>query len=145
VASINSFVGFETSGHLTIGRPMKVDRQEIAGCVAALREWLAMDHEARLQTYADRIDVILGELRSVPGIEAVRVSSIEQPAPVLRDGVRIRVAPGRSAEDVMERLQDGEPSIWVRTYGDFVNVSVAWLPEANVSLVARRLREALEA
>ena len=92
-----------------------------------------MDHEARLQVYADRIDVILSELRGVPGIEAVRVSSIEQPAPVLRDGVRIRVAPGRSAEDVMKRLQDGEPSIWVRTYGDFVNVSVAWLPEAQVA------------
>jgi L-seryl-tRNA(Ser) seleniumtransferase len=142
VASINSFVGFETSGYLTIGRPMKVDRQEIAGCVVALREWLAVDHEARLQTYADRIDVILRELRSVPGIEAVRVSEIEQPAPVMRDGVRIRVAPGR-ADDVMKRLQDGEPSIWVRTYGDFVNVSVAWLPEAQVGLVARRLREAL--
>ena len=103
-----------------------------------------MDHEARLQTYADRIDVILSELRGVPGIEALRVSSVEQPPPVLRDGVRIRVAPGRSADDVMMRLQDGEPSIWVRTYGDFVNVSVAWLPEAQVGLVARRLREALE-
>ena len=110
VASINSFVGFETSGYLTLGRPMKVDRQEIVGCVVALREWLAMDHEARLQTYADRIDVILRELRNVPGIEAVRVSEIEQPAPVLRDGVRIRVAPGRSAGDVMKRLQDGEPA-----------------------------------
>src|SRR3954469_24576605 len=90
-ASVNSFIGFETSGYLTLGRPMKVDRQEIAACVVALQEWLTIDHEARLQTYAERIDVILRELRDVPGIEAVRVSQIEQPAPVLRDGVRIRL------------------------------------------------------
>ena len=33
----------------------------------------------------------------------------------------------------MQRLQDGDPSIWVRTYGDYVNVSVAWLPDAHVA------------
>lgn len=143
VASINSFIGFETSGHLTMGRPMKVDRQEIAGCVVALREWLAMDHEARLQAYGERIDVILQELRGVPGIEPVRVSSVETPPPVLRDGVRVRLASPERASEVMQRLQDGEPSIWVRTAGAAINVSVAWLPEAHVALVARRLREEL--
>ena len=62
---------------------------------------------------------------------------------MLRDGVRIRVASASQAEAVMRALQDGDPSIWVRTYGEFVNVSVAWLPDAHVSLVARRLKEAL--
>jgi seryl-tRNA(Sec) selenium transferase len=124
---------------------MKVDRQEIAGCVVALREWLAMDHEARLLTYGERIDVILAELRGLPGVEAVRVSSVETPPPVLRDGVRVRVESATRAEAVMRRLQEGEPSIWVRTYGSYINVSVGWLPDELVGLVARRLREALQA
>jgi L-seryl-tRNA(Ser) seleniumtransferase len=56
VALVNSFIGFETSGYLTVGRAMKVDRQEIFATVVALREWLAMDHEARLLRYAEYSD-----------------------------------------------------------------------------------------
>ena len=146
VAAINSFIGFETSGYLTVGRPMKIDRQEIVAVVVALREWLAMDHEARLQTYGERIEVLLGELRRVPGIDAYRISERETPVPVLRDGVRVLFgsASAREAEEVVRTLREGEPSIWVRAEGGALNVSVAWLPEEQVSLVARRLRQALE-
>jgi hypothetical protein len=122
---------------------MKVDRQEIAGCVVALREWLATDHEARLQVYGERIDVILEALRGVPGIEAVRASAVETPPPVLRDGVLVRVASPERAALVATRLQEGEPSIWVRPSANVVPVSVAWLPDRHVALVARRLREEL--
>ena len=92
MVALNSFIGFETSGYLTIGRPMKVDRQEIVAVVVALREWLAMDHEARYQAYAERIEVILTALKAVPGLDAQRVSALEQPTPVIREGVRIRLA-----------------------------------------------------
>jgi L-seryl-tRNA(Ser) seleniumtransferase len=143
LALINSFVGFETSGSLTVGRPMKVDRQEIVGCVVALREWLSMDHEARLSRYGERIEVILQALRGIPGIEAFRISERETPIPVIRDGVRVMMPSAAAAAAVEQRLREGDPSIAVRTEGNAVNVSVAFFEDADLAPVAQRIREAL--
>ena len=143
VALTNSFIGFETSAYHTIGRPMKVDRQEIVACVVALREWFDMDHESRLNHYGERIDVILKELASVPGIEAYRISERETPIPVIRDGVRVLMPSPQAAQAIEAALRDGDPSIWVRTDGSAVNVSVAFFEDVHLGLIARRLREAL--
>jgi seryl-tRNA(Sec) selenium transferase len=143
VAAINSFIGFETSGHLTIGRPMKVDRQEIVATVVALREWLAMDHEDRLARYGERIDYILGALNGVKNVEAYRISEREQPRPVVRDGVRIVTGGVDTAAAVEERLRHGEPSIWVGREANLLNVSVAFFDDADLPVVAECLRDAL--
>jgi L-seryl-tRNA(Ser) seleniumtransferase len=143
VAFVNSFIGFETSGYLTIGRPMKVDRQEIVATVVALKEWLAMDHEARLIKYGERVDAILDALRGVPDIEAYRISERETPIPVIRDGARIILLSPEAAVAAEERLRDGEPSIWVRTEGKVINLSVAFFDDADLEIVASRLRQAL--
>ncbi len=94
LAATNGFVGFETSGTYTIGRPMKVDRQEIFACVVALREWLAMDHEARLSRYAADCETILNAVRGLPNLAAFRISDFEAPSPSTREGVRIVILPG---------------------------------------------------
>ncbi len=70
MVALNGFVGFETSAFRTIGRPMKVDRQEVVAAVVALREWLTLNHEERLLKYGERADVILAGLEGVAGIEA---------------------------------------------------------------------------
>jgi L-seryl-tRNA(Ser) seleniumtransferase len=143
LATINGFVGFETSGFLTIGRPMKVDRQEIVGAVVALREWLAMDHEARFACYGERIDLILDALRGVPGLKAQRISAVEVPAPTVRDGVRIDFDSEIRAAEVEAAVHDGEPGIFVRRYGPTLSVSVAFMNDGEAEIVARRLAEAL--
>ncbi|HLF71347.1 MAG TPA: hypothetical protein VI759_04275 [Dehalococcoidia bacterium] len=142
LVAVNSFIGFETSGYLTIGRPMKIDRQEIFALVEALREWLAMDHEGRLLRYGERCDLVLRELSGAGGVEAYRLTEREVPTPVVREGVRVLLK-GRSAESVAQALKDGEPSIWVRTEGESLIVSVAFCDDAEMALVARRLREVL--
>ena len=147
LVATNSFVGFETSGYYTLGRPLKVDRQEIVGLVVALREWLAMNHEERLLRYAARCDFLLDELRSVPGIEAFHVAERETPLPQFRDGVRILLdGAGKRAEEVFGRLRDGEPSVWVRIADEVanaINVSVAFFRDEDLEVVARRLQQAL--
>jgi L-seryl-tRNA(Ser) seleniumtransferase len=146
MAAINGFVGFETSGHHTNGRAMKVDRQEIAGCVTALREWLALDHEARFAAYGERIDVLLSAINGLPGVEAHRISERETPTPMLRDGLRLMLeSPGR-AEALVQGLRDGDPCIWARQddrLREGVNVSVAYLWDGDAEVVAKRLRELL--
>ncbi len=143
MAALNGFVGFETSGLHSFGRPMKVDRQEIFGCVVALREWLTMDHEARFQRYGERIDVLLAALRGLPGVEAYRISEHETPHPTIRDGVRVVLNSAPRAAEVVEALKQGEPCIWTRNDGSAINVSVAYLHDGDVEVVARRLREVL--
>jgi L-seryl-tRNA(Ser) seleniumtransferase len=146
LAMTNSFIGFETSGQLTVGRPMKVDRQEVFAVVVALREWLSMDHEERWLGYAERCDLLLRSLAGSPGVrEAYRISEREVPVPVVRDGVRLVLESEAAAQRVFERMRDGEPSIWVKAEDDHVNVSVAFCNDAEFEVVARRLREALEA
>jgi seryl-tRNA(Sec) selenium transferase len=143
VALTNSFVGFESSGYLTMGRAMKVDRQEIAATVVALREWLAMDHEARFSLYAERIEVLLSELGRVDGADIYRISERETPAPVQRDGVRIDFDDEARSIAVETALRDGDPCIWVKREGATILVSVAFFGDDDLPLVTRRLREAL--
>ena len=145
LAAINGFVGFETSGTLTIGRPMKVDRQEIAGAVVALREWLAMDHEGRLARYGERIDAILAAVRGAPGLTARRISAIEEPLPTIRDGVRFEFASEIRAAEVETALLEGEPGIFVRRNANAFNLSVAFMNDGEAEIVARRLTEILRA
>jgi hypothetical protein len=80
----------------------------------------------------------------VPGIEAYRISERETPSASTREGVRIVVEPGASitADTVFEALRDGEPSVWVRTSGNQVQVAVGFLADGEAEIVARRLREA---
>jgi L-seryl-tRNA(Ser) seleniumtransferase len=145
VAAINSFIGFETSGSFTIGRPMKVDRQEIFASVVALREWLAMDHEARLSRYYADSETILEALRNLDGVKAFRISDVEAPSATTRDGVRIVLDAPALAEAVFEALRSGDPSVWVRIDANNVNVSVGFLQDGEAEIVARRLREVLGA
>jgi uncharacterized pyridoxal phosphate-dependent enzyme len=148
LVALNSFVGFETSDYHTLGRAMKVDRQEVFAVVAALREWLAMDHEARFLEYGERVDHVLRELKGVPVQQAYRISEREIPRPVIRDGVRFVMADAAAAQSVVAAMRQGETPIWVRIDDDqpnAVNVSVAFCTDSELEAVIGRLREVLTA
>lgn len=144
-AAMNGFVSFETNGLRTIGRPMKLDRQEIIACVVALREWFAMNHEDRLLKYGDRADVIIRELAPIPNIEARRASETGTPMPVERESVRIHFLDGSSktAADVEKELKDGTPCIWTRASNGVLNISVAFFSDGEEQIIAERLKAAL--
>jgi D-glucosaminate-6-phosphate ammonia-lyase len=143
LALTNSFIGFETSGYLTIGRPMKVDRQEIFATVVALQEWLAMDHEDRFLRYSERCDLVLRELAGIEGIDAYRISERETPLPVVREGVKINLSSAAAAETAVMRLREGDPCIWLRSEGPTLILSAGFCGDEEFELVARRLREVL--
>ena len=146
-AALNGFVSFETNGLRTIGRPMKVDRQEIVAVVVALQEWFAMNHEERYLKYGERADAIMSELKSVPGIRLGRMSQAEPVPPVVREAVRIEFEPGaaRTAAEVETSLQQGNPAVWTRAVGKVLYASVAFFQDGEEAIVAQRLREALTA
>jgi D-glucosaminate-6-phosphate ammonia-lyase len=146
-AALNGFISFETNGLRTIGRPMKIDRQEIVAVVVALQEWFAMNHEERFLKYGERAERIMNELRDLPGIKASRLSAVEVVHPVVREGVRIDFEPhsGKTAEQVELALQQGNPAVWTRSSEGRLYVSVAFFNDGEEAIVAQRLRAALSA
>jgi L-seryl-tRNA(Ser) seleniumtransferase len=139
-ASLDGFIGFETEAwEKSWGRPLKVDRQTIVAVVAALREWLETDHEARLAGYERRLEAMADELRGAPGV-AVSIQKGEGPSPrVLR--LDIDAAAARNdVQRVIDGLWAGSPAIAVGRDGDSaVLVNPVTLQEKDDGLVVSRL------
>lgn len=58
-----------------IGRPAKVDRQEVMGVYMALKIWLEMDHKKRVAGYLERSQAIAASIAGTPGVLGVTVDS----------------------------------------------------------------------
>jgi D-glucosaminate-6-phosphate ammonia-lyase len=139
-AKLNGFIGYEQQRSRSLGRGYKLDRQEVIGVTVALQEWLTMDHEERLQSQADRIETIRRALADLPQISAETVWDAQRD-PWMRLSIQVDPAKaGQTAANVVQRLRNGEPSIWLRNEGDQINVMVHTLHAAEVALVASRLR-----
>lgn len=140
-AYLSNFVGFEATPVRSFGRPFKVDRQEAIGLVVALREWLTMDHEARLRRNRERAQPIVDALKDLPGV-TTRQLPVRGPAEWL--GIIIDQAiVGKTAQQIGEVLRNGSPRIWVPVEGSTIRVGTHTLREGEEEIVARRLREEL--
>jgi len=138
-AALHGFIGFESTPYRTFGRPMKLDRQEIIAVVAALREWIAMDHQARLESYEMRVMKLQRELEGTSGIEVTAQGS---PA----TGLRIALdeeALGKTAAEVADALREGDPSIWLPSQANTVTVSVRTIMDGDELIIADRMKQLL--
>ena len=143
-AFLHSFIGYETRNTRCVGRPLKLDRQEVIAVVAALHEWFGMDHEARVAEHMQRAQAIEDALSGIPHITCEVVSS----ARTLGNGLRVKLdegALGKTAGQISEALLNGDPSIWLSGGGDSIHISVATLVGDDVQVVSGRLRDALTA
>jgi L-seryl-tRNA(Ser) seleniumtransferase len=141
-AFLQSFVGFESSASRSVGRPLKLDRQEVVAVVVALRDWLSMDHEKRLAEHQRRAQVVMQGLEGIPHV-TVEWSPDDGG---LAHGVMVTLdeaALGKTGDQVREALRNGSPSIWVRGSGRAIRVNVAHLVEGEEEIVVGRLRELL--
>ncbi len=136
-----SFVGYEGRRIRGIGRPHKVDRQEMIGAVAAVRRWFTMDHESRLADAEERSQTVLAPLVGIPGLKAEMMDNIIGHQPF---GVHIEVNPdvaGFTAQDLVDRLKAGDPPIWarVREGEQHIDIHVFGLYEGEDAIVGERI------
>ncbi len=61
----------------TVGRPMKVSREEMIGFMKALELYLARDHEADTARWTAQLDYIEGALQGIPNITLGRFTKSE--------------------------------------------------------------------
>ncbi|MEZ4868363.1 MAG: aminotransferase class V-fold PLP-dependent enzyme [Caldilineaceae bacterium] len=145
-AKLNSFIGYEAQRSRSMGRGYKLDRQEVIGVTVALREWMTMDHEERLQLQSERIDLICDALADLPNVQTERAWNPEREAWIqLR--LTVDQADDAKLNALCMELRDGDPSIWLRpTFeGGQLAVMVNTLQEGEAEIVAQRLREVLAA
>jgi L-seryl-tRNA(Ser) seleniumtransferase len=141
-AFMHSFIGFETSDYETLGRPLKLDRQEIVAVTVGLQEWLGLDHNARIAQHWVKADKITNALSDIPHIKMER--HVEDNS--LSNGVMLSLdekALGRTAAAVINALKAGDPSIWTKGEQNRIRIAVAHLIEDEVDIVIERLRQLL--
>jgi uncharacterized pyridoxal phosphate-dependent enzyme len=127
----------------TIGRGLKVNKEEMVGMLAALERYLALDHAAERRELDKRAETIRRGATAVSGVSAeVFVPEVANHVP----HVRITwdaAARGITAAEAVKALRDGEPSIGTRAEGNALVVGVWMMQPGDDKVVARRLREVL--
>ena len=141
-AKLQTFVCFESRGIRAFGRGMKLDRQEIVGTVVALQRWMAMDHRARLQAQHEKIERLVAELNSLPGVKAVAAGErmgIATSAVVTLDQKLL----GTTGREVAEVLKADNPSVWVGLSGEVIVIFSDTLVEGDEQRILKSLKRVL--
>ena len=127
----------------TVGRGMKVNKEEILGMYIALESYVNRDHAADWQLWDDQIDHIIKTVTEVEGVKTEKhVPEIANHVPSLRirwDQDKIKITP----PELREKLKMGHPSI--QTVGDDESVGITtWMTNPGEErIVARRIKEIL--
>jgi uncharacterized pyridoxal phosphate-dependent enzyme len=128
----------------TIGRGMKVNKEEMVGMLAALELYLETDHAQEARDFEKRADVIRKSAIAIPGVSAeIFVPEVANHVPHVRVSWDAGAA-GMKPADVVKALLDGEPSIGTRSEGDALVFGVWMMRPGEEKIVARRLRQVLE-
>jgi L-seryl-tRNA(Ser) seleniumtransferase len=127
-----------------IGRPMKVNKEEMFGMYAALRAYLERDHQKEWEGWMERARHIAGRLTLLP---TVKTEIWINPGPanafpnVLVDWDRTHF--NKTPKDVRKALQDGHPSIVTGIHEDRLLIGVVLLRPDQVDLVIQRVKDVL--
>ena len=148
--SLHSFIAYEMRRIRGVGRPQKIDRQEIIGAVAAVKLWTTLNHEDRLSKAYKISETIASYLKNIQGIKVqVKENSIGHDP----FGVTIELEDdNKSLLGVVENLKNGKPSIWLRCNSNMdgvlddskLAVSPFGLQDGEEEIVGARLAEELK-
>ena len=127
----------------TIGRGMKVNKEEVLGMLAALELYLEKDHRKEGEMWESQIQLISDSANSVVGVETeIHVPPYANHVPSLRirwDEKKVKITPN----EVRKQLTEGHPSI--QTVGDSKSVGMTtWMMvPGQERIVAKRVKEIL--
>ncbi|MGI4021375.1 MAG: aminotransferase class V-fold PLP-dependent enzyme [Janthinobacterium lividum] len=125
-----------------IGRPMKVNKEEMFGMYAALKSYLERDHKKEWEEWLTRAKRIGSQLET---ISSVKTATHIDPGPanafpsldVTWDFSKVKIKP----QDVLVALKNGTPSIVANGNDQKLNIGVVLLRPDQVDVVARRVKE----
>lgn len=110
-AELISAMAMNGSPNHSVGRAMKVGKEEMAGLLAAVKRYLALDHEARLLECERTVAKWNSALCQLPGVCAERSWPNEAGQPLPR--TRVVFDPPYDRDAIVAKLMAGEPAIAV--------------------------------
>jgi len=130
----------------SIGRGMKVNKEELLAMMVAVELFVKKDHAAEWKEYEKRVRIVGDSISGLASIQTETfVPEISNAVPHLRitwDQSAIKIAP----RDVVKKLKEGEPSIELRPgpKEGSIEVAVWMLQPGEAQIVAKRIREILK-
>ncbi len=136
-------VAFNANPRISIGRPMKVGKEEIVGLMAAVKWYLGLDHAALMRTYEAQVQTVIAAFAGLPHVTARRNFPSEAGQPMPRAEIIFdEPGLGLTRDEILKQLRQGEPSIALApagTNGVFVNPQT--LKPGQERIICERLRE----
>jgi L-seryl-tRNA(Ser) seleniumtransferase len=127
----------------TVGRGLKVNKEEMLGMLVALELFLEKDHVREGREFEKRAEAVRSGVAAMPGVKAeVFVPEVANHVPHVRiswDG-----ADEAAAAAAVKAMKDGEPSIGIRNEGNGLVIGVWMMRPGEEKIVTRRLRQVLE-
>ncbi|MFT7033352.1 MAG: putative pyridoxal phosphate-dependent enzyme [Cyclobacteriaceae bacterium] len=127
----------------TIGRGMKVNKEEVLGMLVALEMYLERDHDKEWKMWEAQIKLISDSAKSVKGVETeIHVPPHANHVPSLRinwDESIVKISP----DDARKLLKDGHPSIETVGGSDHIGITTWMMEPGQERIVAERLKDIL--
>lgn len=127
----------------TVGRGMKVNKEEILAMLIAVENYLKRDHKADWALWEKQIQMIHDAAASIEGVKPeIHVPPIANHVPSLRirwDEKKL----GKSPNEVREALRNGHPSIETVGGKESVDITTWMMNPGEERIVARRIKEIL--
>ncbi len=100
------------SPYHSVGRVAKAAKEDIIGLLVALEAYLARDHQADLDRWADQSEYLVEHLAGLPGITA---RTVYDGAEHITPRTELLIAPetGINAHELVEALEHGDPGIYL--------------------------------
>ncbi len=130
----------------SIGRGMKVNKEELLGMMAAVEVFVKKDHAAEWRDWEKRVKQIGDSVAPLTSVKTeMFVPEIANAVPHLRiswDNAALKITPA----EVTRKLREGEPSIEIKPgpKPGSIEVAVWMLQPGEAQIVARRIREVLK-
>lgn len=128
----------------TLGRGMKVNKEEVVGMYVALEYYLKYDHEKEWKEWEARVATIQNAIKPISGITTeIKVPALGNVTPTLHvtwDNTKVKI----TTKELQEKLRNGNHSIEIVNNGDAHISITTWVMKAGEEkIVARRLKEEL--
>ncbi len=127
----------------SVGRPMKVGKEEMMGLLAAVERYINLDHAARSSLFEERVSFWNNGLNKIKGISAERDFPNEAGQPEPRTIVHL--GEHFDKDDIVEKLFAGEPCISVAASEttNAILLNPMTVQEGEAEIVLNRLIEIL--
>ena len=134
------FTGYESGPWRTFGRAFKLDRATVAATVAALEEWVGLDHDARVAGHAALARALAERCGALPGA-GVDVGQFTLDERWVDGGaVNAVLLRGRDPVALETALAAGDPSVRALVLGDALMLCSETLREDEVDEISVALR-----